>query len=90
MPVPPPRPIVVNASALAPTGTTIDLLARRQLAARRLGRRILLRGASRDLERLIAVAGLAQVLRVEPRRQAEEREQPFGAEEERQLADPPV
>jgi hypothetical protein len=74
MAVPPPRPIVVNASALAPTGATIDLLARRQLAARRLGRNILLRGASLDLERLIAFVGLDEVLRIEPRRQTEQRE----------------
>jgi hypothetical protein len=74
MAVPPPRPIVVNASALAPTGATIDLLARRQLAARRLGRNIVLRGASLDLERLIAFVGLDEVLRIEPRRQTEQRE----------------
>jgi anti-anti-sigma regulatory factor len=82
--------IVVDASSLAPTAATIDLIARQHLAARRRGGRIRLRGASVDLERLIQLAGLAEVLRVESRRQSEEREEPVGVEEERQLPDPPV
>ena len=82
--------IVVDASSLAPTAATIDLIARQHLAARRLGGRIRLRGASVDLERLIQLAGLAEVLRVEPRRQPEQREEPVGVEEERQLPDPAV
>jgi anti-anti-sigma regulatory factor len=82
--------IVVDASSLAPTAATIDLIARQHLAARRRGGRIRLRGASVDLERLIQLAGLAEVLRVESRRQSEQREEPVGVEEERQLPDPPV
>ena len=82
--------IVVDATSLPPTAATIDLIARRHLAARRRGGRIRLRGASVDLERLIQLAGLAEVLRVEPRRQAEQREEPVGVEEERQPPDPPV
>jgi anti-anti-sigma regulatory factor len=82
--------IVLDASSLAPTGATIDLIARQHLDARRRGGRIRLRGASVDLERLIQLAGLAEVLRVEPRRQSEQREEPVGVEEERQLPDPPV
>jgi anti-anti-sigma regulatory factor len=88
MPAVQPGPIVVDASALPPDAATIDLLARLQLSALRLGRRILLRSVSGDLERLIAFTGLADVLRVEPRRQPEQREQPPGVEEERQLTDP--
>jgi len=61
-------PIVVDARLLAPTGATIDRLARKQLAARRRGRRIVVCGASADLEQLISFAGLEEVLRVEPRR----------------------
>jgi anti-anti-sigma regulatory factor len=80
-------PIVVDASALASDAVTIDLLARFQLAARRLGRRVLLRGPSTELVRLITFAGLDEVLVVEPRRKPEQREQPLGAEEERQLGD---
>jgi anti-anti-sigma regulatory factor len=60
--------IVVDASSLAPTATTIDQIARQFLEARRRGRRIRLRGASVELERLIRFAGLAEVLRIEPRR----------------------
>ena len=90
MPARKPGPIVVDASLLAATGVTIDRLARRQLRAARLGRRILLCRVSGDLERLIAFAGLDGVLRIEPRRKAEEGEQALGAEEEGQLPDPPV
>jgi anti-anti-sigma regulatory factor len=80
----------VDASVFAPNATTIDLLARLQLAAQRLGRHILLRGPSDDLRQLIGFAGLDEVLRVEPGREPEQREQPLGAEEERQLLDPPA
>ena len=90
MPAPLPGPIAVDASRLSPTGATIDRLARQELAARGVGRRILLRDASADLVRLISFAGLGCVLRVEVRREAEEREQPLGAQEEGQLPDPPV
>ena len=82
--------IVVDATSLPPTAATIDLIARRHLDARRRGGRIRLRGASVDLERLIQLAGLAEVLRVEARRQSEQREQAVGVEEEGQLADPAV
>ncbi len=82
--------IVVDTSALAADAVSVDLLARLQLAAGRLGGQVLLRRPSADLERLIAFAGLDQVLCVEPRREPEQREQPLGAEEERQLLDPPV
>jgi len=83
-----PGPIVVDASLLAPTWPTIDLLARRQVWARRRGRWILLHGASAELERLISFAGLAEVLRIEPRGKPEEGKQPPGVEEEGQLPDP--
>ena len=88
MPAIPPGPIVVDASALAPDASTIDLLARLQLSAARIGRRLLLRSVPADLERLIDFAGLADVLGIEPRRQAEQREEPCRVEEERQLDDP--
>ena len=85
-----PGRIVVDASALAADAVTLDALARFQLASRRRGLEARLRGASRDLLDLIAFAGLAAVLRVEPQRQAEEREQRLGLQEERELDDPPV
>ena len=75
-------------------GTTIDILARLQLAARRLGRRIILRHASFELQELLAFAGLSDVLPIspdlslKPRGKTEEREQGLGVEEEADPADP--
>jgi len=84
-----PRPIVCDLSALrGADAETIDLLARLQLAARRHGRTIRFLHASPALHALIVFAGLDAVLRVEPGREAEEREDPAGVEEERQLDDP--
>jgi hypothetical protein len=84
----PPAPIVFDVSALAPDVVTVDTLARLQLAARRLGRRVQLRNVSDDLQTLIAFVGLAEALGLEPGGQAEEREERLGAEEERELGDP--
>jgi len=84
-----PRPIVCDLSALSGADVeTIDLLARLQLAARRHDRTLRFLHASPALRELIAFVGLEGVLRVEPRRQAEEGEDPIGVEEERQLDDP--
>jgi hypothetical protein len=87
---PHPARTVVDAAVLPADLTTIDLLARMQLGARRLGRQLSFRDGSDDLARLIAFAGLDEVLRVEPRGETEQGEQPLGAEEERQFLDPPV
>ncbi len=86
----PPTTVVVDVSAFAPDAITVDALARLQLAARRAGRRLQLHDASDDLRKLIAFLGLDCVLSVEPEREAEEREQRLGVEEERQLGDPPA
>jgi anti-anti-sigma regulatory factor len=83
-----PTTVVLDVSTLAPSVSTIDALARFQLAARRRGQRLRLRQASDELRQLIAFAGLSEVLRVEPRRQSEEREQRLRVEEERELDDP--
>jgi hypothetical protein len=84
-----PRPIVCHLGALSGADAeTIDLLARLQLAARRHDRTLRFVEASPALQDLIAFVGLEAVLRVEPRRQAEEGEDPVGVEEERQLDDP--
>ena len=88
MPVPHQAPIVLDVSALAPDAVTVDSLARLQLVAQRLGRRVQLREVSDDLRKLIAFVGLAAVLGIEPGRQPEEREECLGAEEERELGDP--
>jgi ABC-type transporter Mla MlaB component len=77
-----------------PDMETVDALARLQLTARRLGCRIRLRGASGELLDLLVLSGLEDVvplsaeLPLEPRRQAEEREQPGGVEEEADPRDP--
>jgi len=90
MDAPPSGRIVVDVSALAPDAGTLDLLARIQLTARRLDLDTRLRNAAGELVDLIAFAGLAEVLRVEPGREAEEREQRVGVEEEGELDDPPA
>ena len=82
------RPIVFDARSLRePHLGTVDLLARIRLAAGRLGLELRLCNASQELRELIAVAGLEEVLVVEPERKPEEREQPSGVEEERELGD---
>jgi hypothetical protein len=68
----------------------VDALARLQLAAKRRGFSLVLRNASRDLTDLVGMMGLGEVLAVEPRREAEQREQRLGVEEERDLLDPPL
>jgi hypothetical protein len=67
---------------------TVESLARLQLAARRSSARLRLTRVPRELEELIIFVGLAEVLGLEPRGQAEEREQCLGVEEERDLDDP--
>jgi anti-anti-sigma regulatory factor len=67
---------------------TVDALARLALAARRRGCQLRLRGLPRELRELIELAGLTAVLGLEPRREAEEREERLGVEEEGELGDP--
>jgi hypothetical protein len=67
---------------------TVESLARLQLAARRCGFELRLRRVPRELEELITFVGLAEALGLEPRGQAEEREQRLRVEEERELDDP--
>jgi hypothetical protein len=81
--------IVCDVRALAPDAGAIDALARLQLNARRHHLELRLRHASAELLELLAFVGLADVLRVEPGGQAEEREEGVGVEEERQLDDLP-
>jgi hypothetical protein len=88
MSAPRPSTIVCDVGALAPDALSVDALARLQLNACRCGLEIRLRHASSELQELLAFVGLADVLRVEPGGQAEEREQRVGVEEERELDDP--
>ena len=88
MAVPAPRPIVCDLSALGDADAqVIDLLGRLELAARRHGQTLRLRNASPALMGLIAFLGLDSTLRLEAERKPEEREDPVGVEEERQLDD---
>ena len=68
-------------------GAVADL-ARLHVASRRLGLDLVLHNASDALVELVAFVGLGDVLRFQPRGQAEQREQRLGVEEERELADP--
>jgi hypothetical protein len=69
---------------------SLDQLARIQLGVRRGGRELCLADASYELMALIDFAGLDEVLRVEVQRQAKERKELRGVEEEGELPDPPV
>jgi ABC-type transporter Mla MlaB component len=88
--------LVCDVSALSPDVASVDALARLQLVARRLGGRIELHRPTRELRALLDLCGLAGVLpagpglRVEPLRQAEEREQAGGVEERVERGDPAV
>jgi ABC-type transporter Mla MlaB component len=75
---------------------TVHALARVQLTARRLGRRVRLLDPPPELRDLLRFVGLdealpaARGLRVEPVGQAEEREEPRGVEERVEPGDPAV
>ncbi len=76
-----------------PDAGTVEALARMQLTARQLGRRVVLRRASVGLKELVTLAGLTDVLPcdqlpIEAMGHAEQREQPSGVEEEGDPADP--
>ena len=67
---------------------SVERLARLQLAARRRGFELHLTRVPAELEELITFVGLAGALGLEPRGQAEEREERVGVEEEGELDDP--
>ncbi len=87
--------VVCDVEGLAdPDALTIDTLARIQLIARRLGRRVRFRRACGELEQLLALAGLDDVLPcgpssgIEARGQPEEGKEPLRVEEEADPGDP--
>lgn len=78
--------IVLDCGPLAaPTAATIDQIARLQLEAQRCGCRLELKDAGLQLAALIGFCGLSEVLRVEVKRQAEERKDSLGVEEKSEL-----
>jgi hypothetical protein len=81
--------LVFDCSALPEADAgQIDALAHLMISLGRTDCELRLANAGAGLLELIAFAGLAGVLRVEPVRKAEEREDPGGVEEEGQLGDP--
>ena len=84
------RTIVCDLRGVAADCVTVDALARIHLAARRAGVDLDVCHASPELKELLVFTGLSGVLGVEPCREAEEREELLGREEERELDDPPA
>ena len=89
-----PGPVIFDVSELAqPDAVTIDALARLQLTALRLGRRITLRNACGEVQDLLALVGLVELLPLversglEPIGQPEQGEQVGGVEEEADAGD---
>jgi hypothetical protein len=60
------RTVPVDVAGLAADALTLDALARLQLAARRCGFEVRLRGSSHELRELIGFAGLDEVLPDDP------------------------
>ena len=81
--------IVARVDARTPDLALVDALVRLQLSARRRGWLMRLGDVPEDLRALLELVGLADVLALEPRRQAELGEQ-LGVEEVVQARDPPV
>ena len=89
--------VVCDVGAIVdPDASAIDALARLQLSARRVGRRICLSHASRELEGLLALMGLGEVVpldagsALQPRGEPEQREIACGVEEEADPGDLPA
>jgi ABC-type transporter Mla MlaB component len=87
--------VICDVAALVdPDAAAVDALARLQLIARRLGRRVWFRHACGELQELLALMGLTEVLPcgpesgLEPGGKAEEREQVGRVEEEGDPGDP--
>jgi ABC-type transporter Mla MlaB component len=88
-------PVVFDVGAITDRdAVTVDALARLQLTARRLGRNVRLRNASRELRELLGFVGLSGVVPCDPalpvdvERQAEQGEQVRRVEEEADPGDP--
>jgi ABC-type transporter Mla MlaB component len=87
--------VICDSDALDdPDAVTVDFLARLQLTARRLGRRVRLLDACGELQDLLELTGLSEVvpssgeLGLYPGRKPEQREPSRGIQEEADTADP--
>jgi hypothetical protein len=69
---------------------TVGALARAHLNARRQGVRLRVLHASPELQKLVAFAGLEEVLLGRDGRHSEQGEEPLGVEESREADDPSV
>ena len=84
-------PIDVDCARLVEIDASlIDRVARLRVAARRLGFELRLTNADPALAELVDLCGLSGHLRVEVKRQPEEREEAGRVEEEGDLGDPAV
>ena len=90
MDAPPPVVLEFDAHGMPCDAGTVDILARLQLAVRRLGAQLSVVGASDDLRNLLVFAGLDRAVGLEPGREAEEGEERGGVEEEGELGDASV
>ncbi len=89
--------VVCDMRALVgPDAVAVDTVARLQLTARRLGRRVRLRNVSLELQELLAFVGLCDVvppcdaLALQPSGKVKEGEQAGGVEEKADSGDPAV
>ncbi len=89
--------VICDVQHLTPAdAVAVDLLARLQLTARRIGSQILLVNAARELSELLDLMGLSEVVPpyqeslLETKRQPEQGEEPRGVEEEADPRDPTI
>jgi hypothetical protein len=82
--------VILNCARLEPSLEAIDYIARLRVGLRLGGCALCLANTSPGLRELIDLAGLAAVLGVQVQRQAEQREEPGGVQEEGDLSDPPA
>jgi hypothetical protein len=84
------RKVILNCARLSPDIASVERIARLRVCVRRGGYDLSLANVSEELRQVIGLAGLAQTLGVEVKRQPEQREELGRIEEEGDLPDLPV